>query len=75
MTDKKDIVRTEEADAADRVTGMWEQYGKKAVIGLAAVIVIVGGYFAYKNLVSAPNEKKANEAIFQAEAWFRLDSA
>lgn len=75
MTDKKDIAQVEANDTVHKVTGIWEQYGKKVLIGIGAVVVIVGGYFGYKNLVSAPNEKKANEAIFQAEAYFRMDSA
>jgi len=74
MTDKKDIPQVEDNDTVHRVTGIWEQYGKKAIIGLAIIVVIVGGYFGYKSLVTGPNEKKANEAIFQAEAYFRIDS-
>jgi tetratricopeptide (TPR) repeat protein len=74
MTDKKDIPQVEENDTVQNIAGIWEQYGKKAIIGLAVIVVVVGGYFGYKTLVSAPNEKKANEAIFQAEAYFRIDS-
>jgi len=75
MTDKNDIPQAEANDPVHKVTGIWEQYSKQIIIGLVAIVVIVGGYFGYKNLVSAPNEKKANEAIFQAEAYFRADSA
>ena len=74
MTDKKDIPQAETNDPVQKVTGIWEQYSKQIIIGAVAIVVIVGGYFGYKNLVAAPNEKKANEAIFQAEAYFRADS-
>lgn len=74
MADKKDITQAEEKDTVQQVTGIWEQYGKKALIGIAVIVVIVGGYYAYRTLVTAPNEKKANEAIFAAEAYFRMDS-
>lgn len=74
MADKKNIVPVEDNDPIRTVTGIWEQYGQKALIGIAVIIVIVGGYFAYRTLVSEPNEKKANEAIFMAETYFRMDS-
>ena len=53
----------------------WEKYGKQLSIALVAIIVIVGGFFAYRNLVSAPNEKSASEAMFRAEEYYRMDSA
>ncbi|HEY6899448.1 MAG TPA: tetratricopeptide repeat protein, partial [Puia sp.] len=49
--------------------------GKKLSYVAIALIVIVGGYFAYSNFVSEPNEKKATEAMFRAEEYYRLDSA
>ncbi len=74
MTDKKNVAPLEDNDAVQKVTSIWQQYGKKALIGIGAIAVIVAGYFGYKNLVSAPAEKKANEAIFTAEMYFRMDS-
>jgi tetratricopeptide (TPR) repeat protein len=53
----------------------WDRYGKQASYVLLAIIVIVAGFFAYRNLVSEPNEKKATEAMFRAEQYYRLDSA
>ena len=53
----------------------WEKYGKQLSIALVAIIVIVGGFFAYRNLVSEPNEKQASEAMFRAEEYYRMDSA
>lgn len=38
------------------------------------VIVLGGGWLAYKNFVQIPNEEKANEEIFRAEENFRKDS-
>ncbi len=74
MTDKKDIAQPEATDPFHKVTGAWNQYGKQISIGLAAIVIVVGGYFGYKYFISEPNEKKAQEAIFPAEAWFRIDS-
>lgn len=53
----------------------WEKYGKQLSIALVAIIVVVGGFFAYRNLVSEPNEKSASEAMFRAEEYYRMDSA
>ena len=53
----------------------WDKYGKQLSIALVAIIVIVGGFFAYRNLVSEPNEKQASEAMFRAEEYYRMDSA
>jgi tetratricopeptide (TPR) repeat protein len=54
---------------------LWDQYGKQASYVLLAIIVIVAGFFAYRSLISEPNEKKATEAMFRAEEYYRLDSA
>lgn len=43
-------------------------------IGLIAVVVIVGGLFAYNRFVKAPNEQKAQEAVFTAQHYFEVDS-
>ncbi|HSC36861.1 MAG TPA: hypothetical protein VLD19_03280, partial [Chitinophagaceae bacterium] len=60
MTDKKNIAQEPEAnEPLHRVVGAWEQYGKKILIGVAAVVVVAGGIFGYKYLVSEPKEKEA----------------
>jgi tetratricopeptide (TPR) repeat protein len=75
MTDKKVSSQPEATDPLERVVGAWAQYGKQVSIGVAIIIVIVGAIFGYKYFVSEPNELKAQEALFPAEAWFRIDSA
>ena len=54
---------------------VWNKFGKYAVYGLAALVLIVGGYFAYNHFVKAPKEAKAAEAIWRAEELYRMDSA
>jgi tetratricopeptide (TPR) repeat protein len=46
------------------------KYGKQIIIGVSALVLLVAGYFAYQNLVKAPKETKAAEAIFPAEDLF-----
>ncbi|MBC9933379.1 tetratricopeptide repeat protein [Chitinophaga qingshengii] len=43
-------------------------------IALLAVVVVVGGFFAYNRFVKQPNETKAQEMIFHAQNYFAVDS-
>jgi tetratricopeptide (TPR) repeat protein len=65
----------EEKNPVAEFQNIWERHGKQGSYVLLAIIVIVGGFFAYRNLVSEPNEKKAVEAMFRAEEYYRQDSA
>ena len=46
------------------------KYKNKFLVGIAAVVIIVGGFLGYKNFISEPNEIKASETIFKAEQYF-----
>ncbi|HYF29973.1 MAG TPA: tetratricopeptide repeat protein [Chitinophagaceae bacterium] len=52
----------------------WSKYSKPLSIGLLLVVLAVGGYFIYRSQVTIPNNRKAEEAVFKAEEYFRLDS-
>lgn len=41
---------------------------------IAAIAIIVGGYFGYKNLYQAPRQQEAVEQMFQAQFQFEQDS-
>jgi len=48
---------------------------KKQIIGVIAILVIgIGGFFAYDNLVVVPNNKEAQELMWKAEYYFEIDS-
>ena len=64
----------EEKNPVAQLESAWERYGKQASYVLLAIIVIVGGYLAYRNFISEPKEQAANEAMFHAEEYYRLDS-
>lgn len=51
-----------------------ERNGKKLLMALGALIVIVGGYFSYKYLYLAPRAKQASAAMFEAQNYFERDS-
>jgi tetratricopeptide (TPR) repeat protein len=65
----------EEKNPVAEFQNIWERYGKQASYVLLTIIVVVAGFFAYRNLISEPNEKKAIEAMFRAEQYYRMDSA
>lgn len=52
----------------------WERWGKQASYGLLVVVLLLAGYFGYKNFISEPKELDANKAIFHAEEYYREDS-
>jgi tetratricopeptide (TPR) repeat protein len=43
------------------------QYSKPIIYGLSALVLLIGGWYGYKKLVSEPKEVKAAESIFAAE--------
>lgn len=66
--------RTENEVVVDRAKDFWTQYNRPIMIACAAIIVLAGGYFAYKYLYKEPQEIKAAEAMFKAEDYYRMDS-
>ena len=63
-----------EVSQAEKWKSFQDNYGKKAAIGLSLVLVLILGYFAYKQYIVEPKEKQAQEAMFRAEEYYRLDS-
>lgn len=59
---------------ADKAQDFYSKNKNAINIGLLAIVVIVGGFFAYNRFVKVPNEKKAQEAIFGAQNFFAVDS-
>ena len=49
-------------------------YGKKLLTALCVVVVVVGGFFAYKYLYKAPQAEKASAMMFVAQQAFAQDS-
>ena len=75
MAETKQVVeRNHDQAVVDRAKDFWGRYSKIILIASAAIIILCGGYLAYKYLVKAPKEEKAVEAMFKAEEYYRLDS-
>lgn len=56
-------------------TELYVENNKKNIsIALGVIVVLVGGYFAYKRFILEPKEREAQAQLFVAEKYFELDS-
>ena len=70
MAEKNTTTTTEQPDVVTRAKGFWDKYSKPIIYIGSAFILIIGGWYAYKNFIVLPKEKKASELIFPAENLF-----
>lgn len=68
------VVKSTEEKVVDSARDFWGKNNKVITYVLAGLVVVVGGYFAYKNFYKSPAEAKATEAIWKAEDYYRQDS-
>src|SRR5689334_7870272 len=73
MADKKNVDMSGDEVIA-KAKDFWTRNSKPILIVCAAIILLGGGWLAYKNFFKAPKEAKAKEAMFKAEEYFRMDS-
>ncbi len=75
MAEKKNVTETQPAeDVVVKAKDFWSRYSK-IILGVGtALILVVGGFFVYKNLIQKPKEEKAADAMFKAEEYYRKDS-
>ena len=71
---KKPAHLEEEKNPVAEFQNAWDKYGKTASYVLLVIVLVVGGFYAYRNLVSEPKERQAAEAMFRAEEYYREDS-
>lgn len=53
-----------------KAKGFWAKFSKPIIYIGSAIILLIGGWFAYNNFYKQPKETKAEEALFQAEQLF-----
>lgn len=61
---------TEQNEVVTKARGFWDKYSKPIIYVGSAIILLIGGWYAYQNFIVLPKEKKANELIFPAESIF-----
>jgi tetratricopeptide (TPR) repeat protein len=70
----KDVQTSGAADQSEAIIqkakGFWAKFSKPIIYVGSAIILLIGGWFAYKTLYKQPKETKAEEALFQAEQLF-----
>jgi predicted negative regulator of RcsB-dependent stress response len=76
MAEVKHQVRhkSENEEFIERAKDFWIRYGKITTIIAVAIIILGGGYLAYKYMVVVPKEQKAEEAMWRAQDYFAQDS-
>lgn len=75
MSDKKNVQQVETGEEViAKAKDFWTK-NSKLILGIGtALVLLVGGFFVYKNFFQKPKEEKAAEAMFKAEDYFRKDS-
>lgn len=64
------VTEVETNEIVEKAKGFWAKFSKPIIYVGGAIILLAGGWLAYKNLVKAPNEEKSAEQIFPAEQLF-----
>jgi tetratricopeptide (TPR) repeat protein len=71
MAEKQIQVESAEVNiAVERARGFWAKFSKPIIYAGSAIILLIGGWYAYSNFFKAPKEQKASELIFPAEKLF-----
>ncbi|MCD7962255.1 MAG: tetratricopeptide repeat protein [Rikenellaceae bacterium] len=78
MADNKKQVKEDPEEVIESAINKTEMFifknGKTLLTILLVLVVIVGGFTAYRYLYSVPQQKKAASAIFEAQNAFAVDS-
>lgn len=78
MTDKKDHSELEIektlVETTHKVEDFYHKNKKQITYAFIALLVIIGGYVAYKRLYIEPMEVEAQKEIFRAQQYFESDS-
>jgi tetratricopeptide (TPR) repeat protein len=63
-------IAAQPVDVVTRAKGFWDKFSKPIIYVGSVIILLIGGWYAYKNFIVLPKEKKASELIFPAETLF-----
>ncbi|MEI9958509.1 MAG: tetratricopeptide repeat protein [Ferruginibacter sp.] len=67
---KVKVENVEVNPALERAKGFWAKFSRPIIYVGSAIILLIGGYYAYINFIKLPNQQKANDTIFPAENLF-----
>ena len=74
MVKKQDDTIVDVAEVYSKTETYIEENQKSLTIIIGVIVVIIGGYFAYKKLYVDPLEEEAQSQMFVAERYFEQDS-
>ncbi len=61
-------------DVVLKAKNFYTQYQKPLLTAVIVVVVLIAGWYGYKNYIVAPKEEEAENAMWKAEQYFRQDS-
>ncbi len=64
------VANVETNEAVVKAKDFWSKFSKPIIYAGSAIILLIGGWIAYKNFIVAPKEQKSIDAIFPAEQLF-----
>jgi tetratricopeptide (TPR) repeat protein len=73
--EQKNLTNQPNPHPENRALYFWQKNGKLISYALVVIVLVVAGFFIYKNYFLAPEEQKASEAMWRAEGYYRKDSA
>lgn len=68
------IPKSSEEKLVETTQQFWSKNSKFIVGGVVGLLLLIGGYIAYQKFFKAPAEAEANEAIWTAQANYKIDS-
>lgn len=71
---QEEEVLVDVTQSISKVEQFFEENGRNVTIALAAIFAIVAGYIGYIKYYQEPLELEAQNAIYQAQQWFEVDS-
>ncbi|MBK8722829.1 MAG: tetratricopeptide repeat protein [Saprospiraceae bacterium] len=61
-------------EVKEKATSFWD-HNRNLILGVVGgLILVVGGWFGYNNLIKGPKQQRAVDQMFQAELMFEKDS-
>lgn len=61
---------TEANEVMNKAKGFWDKYSKPIIYIGGAIILLIGGFYAYQNFIKLPKENKASNSLYAAEGIF-----
>lgn len=71
---QKHVQESEIMQPVHTLEKFWHKNQKMILYVVGGLALVIGGWYAYQNFVVKPKEEEAQNAMFRAEEYFRMDS-